>query len=76
MQQELRARILLERMRLIDGQLAKRPGAIEPASLGFRSANADLLNSLSQVLEKLRVEFKGAPSLAEAERLMAKYRID
>ena len=75
-QQELRARILLERMRLIDGQLAKRPGAIEPASLGFRSANADLLNSLSQVLEKLRVEFKGAPSLAEAERLMAKYRID
>ena len=73
-QRELRARLPLERVRALDGQLARRPGAVEPSSPTFRAANADLLNTLDQTVRKMRADYSGTPALAEAERLAAKYQ--
>jgi hypothetical protein len=73
-QKELRARVLLERVKSIDAQLMRRSGALEPSTPGFRAANADLLNALQQVLGKMESEFTGTPTLAEAERLAGKYQ--
>lgn len=73
-QKELRARLLLERARNLDTQLSRRPGAFEPSSLAFRTTNADLLGALNQVVEKMRLDYQGTPTLAETERLVSKYQ--
>jgi hypothetical protein len=72
---ELRARVVLDRVKKLDSALSGRPGSFNPTDPGFQARNAPLLAQMRRLLDQMRKYHPSARATAEAEKIGKEYGV-